>query len=374
MNFDDIDLKWQNMLAGIKAQVPFVRDSPAAIYEDIKSKLNLKNGPSKIYLIGCGDSWYCGMATRLAFEDWSGIPTEALQSLEFSRYYVNYAPKDSMVITISNSGRVSRTIEAVKKARARGLVTVAGTSNLKDGISQVADHTIDLAYSERRFAPGTSSYMASMVVQYCLAVYLAELNGCLNSDQVKEKLAEISAVADSMQQTIDTAMPVLERLASTAELNDQVVFIGGGPNYGTAFFSMAKMIEATRTSAVGQELEEWAHEQYFTTNNRTITFVLAPSGASVDRAREQMYAIREMGSTCVAVCHPDDKETQALADIIVPIFGNDHEVLSPLSYCIPGELYAFFLGILNNVAMLGFDNPHIKEVNFRQIFGSQIQD
>jgi glucosamine--fructose-6-phosphate aminotransferase (isomerizing) len=374
MNFDEIDLKWQNMLAGIKAQVPFVRNSPAAIYEDIKSKLALKKAPSKVYLIGCGDSWYCGMATRLAFEDWAGIPTEALQSLEFSRYYVNYAPKDGMVITVSNSGRVSRTIEAVKKARARGLVTIAATSNFKEGISQVANHAIDLAYSERRFAPGTSSYMASMVVQYCLAIYLAEINGRLNPDQVKAKLAEISAVADSMQQTIDAAMPILEKLASDAGLNDQVVFIGGGPNYGTAFFSMAKMIEATRTNAVGQELEEWAHEQYFVTNNRTITFVLAPPGNSVDRAREQMYAIREMGSTCVAVCHPEDMETQALADITVPVFGNDHEVLSPLSYCIPGELYAFFLATVNNVAMLGFDNPHIKEVNFRQIFGSQIQD
>lgn len=374
MNFDEIDLKWQNMLAGIKAQVPFVRNSPAAIYEDIKSKLALKKAPSKVYLIGCGDSWYCGMATRLAFEDWAGIPTEALQSLEFSRYYVNYAPKDGMVITVSNSGRVSRTIEAVKKAKARGLVTIAATSNFKEGISQVANHAIDLAYSERRFAPGTSSYMASMVVQYCLAIYLAEINGRLNPDQVKAKLAEISAVADSMQQTIDAAMPILEKLASDAGLNDQVVFIGGGPNYGTAFFSMAKMIEATRTNAVGQELEEWAHEQYFVTNNRTITFVLAPPGNSVDRAREQMYAIREMGSTCVAVCHPEDMETQALADITVPVFGNDHEVLSPLSYCIPGELYAFFLATVNNVAMLGFDNPHIKEVNFRQIFGSQIQD
>lgn len=374
MNFDEIDLKWQNMLAGIKAQVPFVRDSPTAIYEDIKSKLNLKQAPTKIYLLGCGDSWYCGMATRLAFEDWARIPTEALQSLEFSRYLVNYAPEGSMVVTISNSGRVSRTMEAVKEAKKIGLVTVAGTSNLKEGISQVADYTIDLAYSERRFAPGTSSYIASMVVQYCLAVYLAEVNKRMDAQQVKAKLTEISMVADGMQKTIDASMPILEKLAGSVKLTDQVVFLGGGPNYGTAFFSMAKLIEATRTNAVGQELEEWAHEQYFVTNQQTITFVLTPPGNSVSRAREQMYAIREMGSICVAVCHPDDKETQALADVTVPVFGDTSEILSPLSYCIAGELYAFFLATLNNVTMLGFDNPHIKEVNFRQIFGSQIQD
>jgi len=374
MNYDQIDLKWQNMLAGIKAQVPFVRDSPAAIYEDIKSKLNLTKVPEKIYLVGCGDSWYCGMATRLAFEDWAGIPTEALQALEFSRYLVHYAPKDSMVVAISNSGRVSRTIEAVAQANKYGMVTVAGTSNLTEGLSQVADYTIDLAYSERRFAPGTSSYMGSLMVEYCLAVYLAEVQGRMNKSQVEAKLAEISAVADGMQKTIDAGLPILEKLATNAKLTDQVVFLGGGPNYGTAFFSMAKLIEATRTPAVGQELAEWAHEQYFITNGETITFVLTPPGASADRAREQMYAIRAMGSTCVAVCHPEDTETQSLADVIVPVFGNSDEILSPLSYCIPGELYAFFLATLNNVTMLGFDNPQIKEVNFRQIFGSKILD
>ena len=373
MNYDQIDLKWQNMLAGIRAQVPFVRNSPRLIYEQIKASLNLKTIPTKVYLTGCGDSWYCGMATRFAFEEWAGIPTEALQALEFSRYLVQYAPKGSLVVAISNSGRVSRTIEAVVQAKKRGLTTVAGTSNLSEGLSQEADYVIDLAYSERRFAPGTSSYMASMVVEYCLAIYLAELNGRLDAAQVQAKLNEICTAADGMEETIEKGLPIAENLAAGVKLTDPVIFLGGGPNYGTAFFSMAKLIEAARIGAVGQELEEWAHEQYFVTNEHTTTFVLAPPGASVDRAREQMYAIRQMGSTCVAVCHPGDVDTQMLADVILPVYGDTSEILSPLSYCIAGELYAFFLATLNHVTMLGFDNPKIKEVNFQQIFGSQIR-
>ena len=97
----------------------------------------------------------------------------------------------------------------------------------------------------------------------------------------------------------------------------QVVFIGGGPNYGTAFFSMAKIIEATRTHAVGQQLEEWAHEQYFTTSEKTTTFVLTPPGNGVDRAREQMFAIKAMGSRCVVVCDPDDKVDSSARDVVV---------------------------------------------------------
>lgn len=372
MDYSKIDLKMQNMMDGIKAQVPFVRHSPKPMYEDIKKRLALKEAPSKVFLTGCGDSWYCGMATRYAFEAWAKIPTEAPQALDFSRYLVDYAPKGSMVVAISNSGRVSRTIESVIQARKRGLVTVAGTSNLNDGLSAEADYVIDLAYSERRFAPGTSSYMASMMVEYCLALYLAEVNGAMTGAQINAKLEEIESLADFMDQTIKANEPIMEELGGKARMDGQVVFIGGGPNYGTAFFSMAKIIEATRTHAVGQQLEEWAHEQYFTTNENTTTFVLTPPGKGVDRAREQMYAIKAMGSKCVVVCDPDDKVSAAEGDIVAPIYGKFDELLSPILYCVPAELFAFFFAVANDIKMLGFDNPLIKEVNFKQIFGSEI--
>lgn len=372
MDFKNMDLKWQNMLAGIEAQVPFIRQSPQTVYQQVREKLALKQAPSRVYLVGCGDSWYCGMATRLAFESWAGVGTEALQALEFSRYGVQYAPRDALVVAISNSGRVARTVEAVARARARGLKTIAGTSMLDSRIAQEADLAIDLGYAERRFAPGTSSYMASLLLEYCVALHIAEVGGRMTAAQVNAKLDEIAAEADGMQKTIDANKPVFEKLGEQAQLTDKLIFIGGGPNYGTAFFSMAKVFEAARVHAAGQELEEWAHEQYFVTGADTYTFVIAPPGASVDRAREQLWAVNEMKSTSVAICAAEDAETAKLAKVVAPVYGGQDEALSPLSYCIPGELFAFYFAATKNLTMLGFDNPHIKEVNFQQIFHSQI--
>lgn len=372
MDFSNIDLKWQNMMAGIEAQVPFLRQAPHTVYQQVKEQLALKQVPSRVYLTGCGDSWYCGMATRLAFESWAGVSTEALQALEFSRYYCRYAPQDSLVVAISNSGRVARTVEAVMRAKSLGMKTIAGTSALDSQIAQAADLAIDLGYAERRFAPGTSSYMASLLLQYCIALHLAEVGGRLTAAQVKAKLDEIVAEADGVQQTIEANKPILEKLGEQAQLGDKIIFIGGGPNYGTAFFSMAKMFEAARVHAAGQELEEWAHEQYFVTGPDTYTFVIAPPGASVDRAREQLWAVNEMGSTSVAICDAQDRETAALARVVAPVYGSSDETLSPLAYCIPGELFAFYFAASKDLKMLGFDNPHIKEVNFQQIFHSKV--
>jgi len=372
MDFDNIDLKWQNMLAGIKAQVPFVKNSPKAIYENIKDELKLDKAPEKVYLTGCGDSWYCGMGTRYAFEEWAQIPTEAVQAMDFSRYQVNYAPENSALIAVSNSGRLARTIESVVQAKKTGILTIGATSNMESGLSQEVDHVIDLMYSERRFAPGTSSYMASMIVEFCLALYFAEVKGVFTKSQVEMKLQEISDLAGPMEKTIDANMTVMEKLVEEADIKNQCIFIGAGPNYGTAFFSMAKVIEATRTPAAGQQMEEWAHIQYFFTNSNTLTFVIAPQGNSVDRAREQMYAIKAMKSKCIVICNADDHITQNEADVVAPVYGNVDEILSPILYCVPAEIFAFVSAVHHNLAMLGFDDPKVKEVNWRQIFDSHI--
>ncbi len=373
MDYGNIDLKWQNMLAGIRAQVSFIRKSPSVIYENIKAELKLSKAPEKIYLTGCGDSWYCGIATRFAFEEWADIPTEASQAMDFSRYLVQYAPPNALLIAVSNSGRLARTIEAVVQAKKSGIKTIGATSNMESGLAKEADHVIDLMYSERRFAPGTSSYMASMVVEYCLAIYLAELKGVFSKNQVDQKLSEISSLAAPMEKTIDANLGIMESLVKEADIKNQCVFIGAGPNYGTAFFSMAKVIEATRTPAVGQQMEEWAHIQYFFTNENTLTFVIAPPGNNVDRAREQMYAIKAMKSKCIAICHAEDELIKGETDVIAPVFGEVDEVLSPILYCVPAELFAFHNAVHHNLAMLGFDDPKVKEVNWRQIFDSKIK-
>ena len=370
MNMDELELAWTSMAAGIEGQVAYLKDAPQALYEQLE-QLALPV-PSRVYLTGCGDSWYCGLSSRFAFEEWAGLSTEATQAMEFSRYLVRYAPPDALVVGISNSGRVSRTIEAIQRAKQRGLATLAGTGDPRSPIGRAADAALDLAYAERRFAPGTSSYLASLVLLYCLALRLAELRGRLSRADVRTKLAEIAGLSEAIRRSIDAQKPLLGALGARVQLADKVMFLGAGPNYGTAFFSMAKVIEAARHNTVGQELEEWAHEQYFVTDPSSFVFVLAPPGAGLDRAREQLRALRDIGAVGIAVCDAGDDTTAALAEVSLPVYGSPAEILSPLVYCVAGELFGYYFAVSKQLTMLGFDDEQRKRVNFRQIFDSQI--
>jgi glucosamine 6-phosphate synthetase-like amidotransferase/phosphosugar isomerase protein len=369
MRMDKRELKWDNMLAGISAQPDYLRAGAARALHALAVQLPLRV-PSRIYLVGCGDSHYAGLATRFAFERWAGIPTEALESLEFSRYAIDSAPADALVVAVSNSGRVVRTVESARVARERSIASLGLTYNPTSPLAETASMLLPWSYNDVGFGPGTLSYLASLVGLYALVVRLGQLNGRLDDTRAMGILEAIAASGDDLAATIAANQVAAEQVATRLDGDGLLCIIGGGPNYATALFGMAKFIEAAAYPAVGQELEEWAHEQYFCTQPGTATLVVAPPGASVDRAREQLQAIRDIGGQAVAICDPADTETGALAHAVLPIQLPSDELLSPLVTPIPLELVALRFAQRLGRTMLGFDDDRRRAINFRQIFGN----
>ena len=356
---EHIELRWENMLAGIRQQAEWLRHGPRDLWAEV-AKLDAPP-PSRVYLAGCGDSHYAGLAARHAFERWSGVPTQALPSLELSRYELDHAPAGAWVVCVSNSGKVTRTVEAAARAGDRGLYAVGVTYDRASRLAQASDATLAYRYDDPGFGPGTISYVASLTALYVLAIRLG-------GEDAEARLAHLEAQADAVAQTIELADPVAERLGRDAPPDVKIDVVGGGPSYGTALFGRAKLIEAAHGAGGAHELEEWAHEEFFCTGPGTLTVVVAPPGASADRAVEQLEAAREMGATAVAVCPPGTKAAAA-ADVVLPVAGDSPEDLSPFAYCVPLELLAYHFASSRGLTMLGFDDEHRRQVNFRQIFG-----
>lgn len=353
-----IELRWESMQAGIAMQAAWLAHGPRDLLDEARRLLD-GPPPPRIYLAGCGDSHYAGLAARLAFERWSGIPTQALPALELSRYELELAPAGAWAICVSNSGKVVRTVEAAAEARRRGLRSIGVTYDPASRFAEAAEVVLPYRYDDPGFGPGTISYVASLGALYALALRAAELTG---------RQVDVDFQAEATARTVELADPVAERLARELPDDAKVDVVGGGPSLGTAFFGRAKLIESAHSPGGAHELEEWAHEEFFCTGPGVTTIVVAPPGASHDRAVEQLRAAREIGATAVAVCPPGTPAAGA-AEVVLPVAGETPEELSPLTYCVPLELLAYHYASTRGLTMLGFDDERRRALNFRQIFG-----
>lgn len=371
---DKVSLDWNNMIKGIRAQVGLLADAPEIMYrqwQEITAKSPL---PRRLYMVGCGDSYFCGLATERVFKE-CGIDAMAMESLEFSRYEMDFVQPGDWVVATSNSGNVSRTVESVIRARKKGLKTWGISYNQQGRLANEAEGTLFYTYDDVGFGPGTISYTASMVAQVALAAVLTDRQKP-NQGAGHAILEKLTTMSRQVGTAIDHVFQDAMALGHKAAKVSQIVVIGGGPNYATALFGMAKQIESARHNTVAQELEEWAHEQYFCTEPGTLTLVVAPPGRSVDRAREQLQAVRDMGGMAAVLCSQSDVETAALGDVVLglPATDPDDEWITPILYQVPLQIFSYAFAQEVGSVMLGFDDRERMRVNFRQIFGSALQD
>ena len=136
----------------------------------------------------------------------------------------------------------------------------------------------------------------------------------------------------------------VRKLAAAAAKHHNFVFVADGPNYATALFSAAKLMEAAGRHAAGQDTEEWAHLQYFVNDDpATPTFIISPGGRGHGRAAELIEPLKRIGRTVVAVVPEGDTAIAGSADWVLPVVGAVPEIFSPMVYAVAGELFSAYL-------------------------------
>jgi glucosamine 6-phosphate synthetase-like amidotransferase/phosphosugar isomerase protein len=304
---------------------------------------------------------------------------EPVEALEFSRYLVSYIPEGSFVFGVSNSGTVSRTIEGVRLARARGAWTFAVTVSAANRLAETADTLVKVNATPnikerpdgtRVVTPGTITYTASMLGLYLAGIALGERVGTLDAKRSRALVEQFHRLADDMAVADNAVRPVVAEIAASFSPDRKTVILGGGPNYATAYFGMAKWHEALTRPCHASELEEWAHEEYFVTDEDTDTIVLLPPGGGRSRGLEQATAAKEMGSRVIMIAAAGDEEARRVADVLFAMPPRTPEALTPFVYKLPFEYLSCQIAHEQKIPFLGFHNPKRQQVNFRQIFGS----
>jgi glucosamine--fructose-6-phosphate aminotransferase (isomerizing) len=304
----------------------------------------------RIYLVGCGDSYHAPVGAELAFHQLAGVPTQAISALTFSRYVVGHlpstGPNTNLVIAVSVSGVVSRTIEALRLARQAGAVGIALTGTPEAPLAQSAGKVFKTTVPPLPHeisggpVPGVRSYLASQMALYSAALRIGEVRGHLTTGQADRLRAELAGLADVMAATIQVCEPVARDIVRAWSDAPEFVYVGAGPMYGVAMFSAAKMLEASGDPSLAQETEEWAHLQYFSKQADTPTILISAADRDLDRMAEVARAAQSIGRRTAAVLPQGEQTIRAYVQHVLPVQGEVREAFAPLVYSIPGELLA----------------------------------
>jgi ribokinase len=312
-----------------------------------------------LVLTGCGDSMFAAAASTLSFARHAGIDAQAVHAMELARYRVRYLPERTAVVCISHSGEVGRTIEAAAQARTFGHRTVALTGRKDGRLALEADESVLLEVPTLGFSPGTSTYVAMVAALLRLSLAMGEARG-RDVAEARASLDRVPELAgDTLARTLEPARAVAGRLIG----RPWVSFAGAGPNEASARFGAAKMFEGPQIMGVATNLEEWAHEEYFVTGAGTPVVMVAPSGASFDRAREILDELAFVGADAVLV---SDEPAPAPAAWL-PLAAGLPEEFSPLLAALPLSLLGFLVSEATGKRSYNFLSPEAEREHYETI-------
>lgn len=335
------------MLAQTKSLPELLRSEFERLDNNVRTAFDEEelSNVERIFITGCGDSFYAGIAAKLALKMWTGHSVEVASSLSAGRYDFPYVPNvnkdNALFFGISVSGGVSRTIEAIQIASEIGGKTVAITGNEQSPLAQASDRIINCAIPDFPPSPGIRTYQISMLVLYLVGIQIATVQGKLSAKEAESLKAELLSAADVIEETIEKTESQIYQLAETLKSKKTFHFVSHGPNLGTAYFSAAKLVESAGCYATGQDTEEWAHIEHYNDVIADVpTFVISPGYRTHGLAAEFAVHMKRLQRYIVAVTPEADDKIAPLANLHLPVVGKVREELSPFVYMLAGELFS----------------------------------
>jgi glucosamine--fructose-6-phosphate aminotransferase (isomerizing) len=270
----------------------------------------------RIVVCGCGDSHHASVGLSMGFSILTPPICWPARSMNAARYLLPQLrgnAKKTLVIGISVSGEVARTVEALEMANHLNAETLAFTGNPEGSLGQTAGNAMMFQGPPLPHGPGLISYLTSLLMGYALIAHMSH-------QQISERLDQaIKKLIDHAEDWVEERWLAGERFADQSK-DGTCVFLGSGPVFGSALFSAAKLLEASGEYAWGQDIEEWAHLEYFGAEAGMRTWLLSAGGRSLTREIEVQSAANAIGRSW----HQDRW------DLLDPEFKDLNEILSPL--------------------------------------------
>lgn len=318
MNQERVNSELQN---GMREQVfslpQLIRDQ----YEDLEPKVRkVMTTPQifslqKIILTGCGDSYAAAMAMKTSFEQLTSLPVEVVTAVDLARYYnptlLGTSPNNPLVVVVSNSGEGARIGEAVQRVRKYGALVLGITKSAYTLLGRHSSAVVPLSIPPAVSAPGTRSYLVAEMALLLLAIRIGEVRGCYTMDVAMEMRYDMLAQADSLEALLPDMDKEMLALAKEWKGMEAWDFVGAGPDYATAWFGHAKVMEATGQYSMHINSEEWLHLNFFMRKSRVIgtVVVASSSNAALSRTQEMILYAKKLKRPLLVIT---DKRLPAL--------------------------------------------------------------
>ncbi len=296
-----------------------------------------------VQIIACGTSYHSGMVAKYWVEKYAGIPCQVEVASEY-RYRETVLAKNTLLITISQSGETADTLAALRKAKEKGLLASMTVCNVP-GSSLVRESDLCLmtnAGPEIGVA-STKAFTTQLTALLMLAVALAKRNGMSEAAE-----AEIVEALHKLPDLVQEALildPAVKKISQLFADKQHSLFLGRGPMYPIAQEGALKLKEISYIHAEAYPAGELKHGPLALVDENMPIVTVAPKNDLLEKLISNLEEVKARGGELFVFAD----ETVNLHDLddqhLVPL-PTVPNCLEPIVYCVPLQLLSYHVAVL----------------------------
>jgi glucosamine--fructose-6-phosphate aminotransferase (isomerizing) len=297
----------------------------------------------RLVLVACGTSWHAALAGEYLIENFAGIPVEVECASEM-RYRNRPLEKDTLVVSISQSGETADTLAAIRGARAQGIRTLAIVNVVGSTIARESDADIYMRAGPEIGVASTKAFEMQVLLLTLLGIALGRLRGTLSAAQGRKLVNELKTIPRKIQQILDGDGHILHISKKYYRFTD-FLYMGRQINFPIALEGALKLKELSYIHAEGYPSAEMKHGPIALIAPDFPSVFVVPRDPMYDKNMSNIEEIKARKGPIIAVATAGDREVARKADDVIYI-PRTLDWLYPLLTVVPLQLLAYHIAVL----------------------------
>ena len=297
-----------------------------------------------VHIIACGTSYHAGMVGRHWLESLAGIPCSVEVASEF-RYRHPVVRKNSLIVTLSQSGETADTLAGLQEAKRLGYGHSLSICNVPESSLVRASDLMLMTHAGPEIGvASTKAFTTQLIAMLLLTIVLgrrhamsAETEACL--------VNELRSVPGK----IEHALTLNEQIRSLAKQHfgdkHNALFLGRGAQFPVAMEGALKLKEISYIHAEAYPAGELKHGPLALVDNNMPVVVVAPNNEMLEKLKSNMQEVRARGGVLVVFADADVGLISSPGVTALPVAPTEDSI-APIIFSVPLQLLAYHVAVL----------------------------
>jgi len=298
-----------------------------------------------VYLVACGTSYHACLAASYMFSKLAFLPTFPIIASEFIEQSGKSVNIDSTILAVSQSGETADTLASVNVARQRAATILGLTNAIGSTLTRVSRVYIGQQCGPEIGVAATKTFTSQLSVMAQLALRLAKKRGKVSQDDMDYLAEKLAKLPEIVEEIIQKQEEKTKQIAKKYKDAKTFFFLGRGISTATAYEGRLKLMEIAYVPAIAFPAGESKHGPISLIEPGFPVVFICAKDETHKTLIGNIMEMKARGASIIALLEEGDEEIKKLADDYIEVPKGIPEVLSPIPYAIPLQMFAYYMSI-----------------------------